>query len=101
MVTRSQCKIIKPKPKYVLITMLCGDIPCNPHNIHFAIAHPGWKVSMCKELEALHENVFKSKLKLDRFLDCLKARLVSKGYPQINEVNYTKTFSLVIKSNTI
>nr|KYP72410.1 Copia protein [Cajanus cajan] len=56
MVTRSQHGIVKPNPKYALITMPCVDIPRNPHNIHSALAHPGWKAAMGEELEALHKN---------------------------------------------
>lgn len=43
-ITHSQHKIIKPNPKYALITMPSLDTPCNPYNIRFALAHPGWKV---------------------------------------------------------
>lgn len=56
MVTRSQRGIVKPNPKYALISMPCADIPRNPHNIRSALAHPGWKAAMGEELEALHKN---------------------------------------------
>ncbi|KAE9588657.1 putative RNA-directed DNA polymerase [Lupinus albus] len=120
MVTRSQHGIIKPNPKYALITMPCADIPRNPHNIRSALSHLGWKAAMGEEIEALHKNqtwelvpripnmhvigskwVFKSKLKPDGTLDRLKARLVTKGYHQVDGVDYTETFSPVIKPGTI
>ena len=75
---------------------------------------------MLDELNALHQNqtwtlvpreshmnivgskwVFKSKLKVDGTLDRLKAKLVAKGYHQVDDINYIETFSLVIKSGTI
>ena len=75
---------------------------------------------MCEELEALHKNqtwelvrrtcnlhvigskwVFKSKLNPNKSLDWLKARLIVKGYHHVNGVDYTKTFSHVIKPSTI
>ncbi|KAK2458167.1 putative mitochondrial protein [Trifolium repens] len=120
MVTRSKHGIVKPNPKYALITMPCADIPRNPHNIRSALAHPGWKAAMDEEIEALHKNqtwelvprtpnlhvigskwVFKSKIKPDGSLDRLKARLVAKGYHQVDGVDYIETFSPVIKPGTI
>jgi hypothetical protein len=120
MVTRSKHGIVKPNPKYALITMPCADIPRNPHNIRSALAHPGWKAAMDEEIEALHKNqtwelvprtpnlhvigskwVFKSKIKPDGSLDHLKARLVAKGYYQVDGVDYIETFSPVIKPGTI
>jgi hypothetical protein len=45
--------------------------------------------------------VFKTKLKLDGSLDRLKACVVAKRYHQIDGIDYTKTFSLVVKAGTI
>jgi hypothetical protein len=45
--------------------------------------------------------VFKTKLKLDGSLDRLKACVVTKGYHQIDGIDYTETFSLVVKLGTI
>lgn len=75
---------------------------------------------MYDELDALHHNkiqdlvprpsnanivgcrwVFKTKLKLDGSLDCLKAKLVAKGFSQVEGLDFTETFSLVIKPATI
>jgi hypothetical protein len=121
MVTRSQRGILKPNPKYALISSrTSATIPCEPSNFRFALAHPGWKAAMDEELEALHRNqtwefvprtpamhvigskwVLKTKLKPDGSLDRLKARLVAKGYHQVDGLDYTETYSPVIKPETI
>ena len=45
--------------------------------------------------------VFKPKLKPNGSLDRLKARVVAKGYHQMDGLDYTKTFSPFIKLGTI
>lgn len=120
MVTRFKLGVVKPNPKYALNTITSSNIPREPHNVKIALVHPGWKAAMDKELAALHKNdtwtlvpstpnmhvigskwVFKSKLKPDGSLDRLKVCLVAKGYHQIDGVDYTETFSPVIKPGTI
>ena len=75
---------------------------------------------MDEELEALHKNktwvfvprtsdmhvigskwVFNPKLKPNGSLDHLKARVVAKGYHQVDGLDYIKTFSPIIKPGTI
>jgi len=45
--------------------------------------------------------VFKTKLKFDGYIERFKARLVAKGNNQLEGINFTKTFSPVIKPTTI
>ena len=45
--------------------------------------------------------VFKTKIKSNETLDCLKARVVAIGYNQIDELDYIETFSLVVKRGII
>jgi hypothetical protein len=121
MITRSKTGIIKPNPKYALISSIfSASIPREPHNTRAALSHPSWKAAMDEELEALHKNqtwklvphtsdmhvigskwVFRPKLKPDGSLDRLKARVVAKRYHQVDGPDYTKTFSPVIKPVTI
>jgi hypothetical protein len=57
MVIRSQRGILKPNPKYALISSkTSATIPREPSNFQYVLAHPSWKAAMEEELEALHRN---------------------------------------------
>jgi len=120
MVTRFQLGVVKSNPKYVLTSISSQSVPREPQNVQTALTHPSWKTAMEEEFTALQLNqtwtlvpctldlhiigskwVFKTKLKLDGSLDRLKACVVAKRYHQIDGIDYTKTFSLVVKSGTI
>lgn len=57
---------------------------------------PGKKAIGCN-----HKWVFKKKFNADGTLNKLKARLVEKGFSQIEGIDYSKTFSPVVKMNTV
>ncbi|EPS58549.1 hypothetical protein M569_16264, partial [Genlisea aurea] len=56
MVTRSQSGIFKPNPKYALHMAHHRTLPSEPRGVRQALQHPGWKMAMDEELEALHRN---------------------------------------------
>jgi hypothetical protein len=45
--------------------------------------------------------IYQTKFAMDGSIDKLKAWLVAKGFSQVPGVDYTKTFSLVAKMNSI
>jgi hypothetical protein len=91
-----------------------------PKSYREALSHPGWRKAMEKEMHALDLNhtwdlvhkpagtsivgcrwVFTVKQNLDGTVDHLKAHLVAKGFTQTYGLDYTETFSLVAKLNSI
>ena len=91
-----------------------------PHTYHEALRVPEWKVAMDLEYRALvHRGtrdlvprltdasivtcqwVFTLKYHLDGTVARHKARLVARGFTQAHDIDYTKTFSLVVRMNSI
>ncbi|RVW25308.1 putative mitochondrial protein [Vitis vinifera] len=91
-----------------------------PKNIQEALEIPEWKEAMMEEIRALEKNrtwevmtlptekkpvgckwVFTVKYKADDTVKRNKARLVTKGFTQTYNIDYTETFAPVAKLNTI
>ncbi|XP_075521494.1 uncharacterized protein LOC142554709 [Primulina tabacum] len=115
MVTRSKAGIYKP---WVYTSQLMSDHESTTK--HDDVAHPAWCHAMKAEYNSLIQNktwvlvpaptntpiigckwVFKIKRHPDGTMAWYKARLVAKGCSQTAGLDYTKTFSTVIKPTTI
>lgn len=118
MMTISKLGIRKPNPRYALVAS--KTIPSLPKIIAEALAHPGWRQAMIEELDSIYQNdtwslipatedmnilgcrwVFTVKLNADGSFNKLKARLVAKGFDQEEGVDFTETYSPVVRLSTI
>lgn len=120
MKTRLRNKIIKPVTRYNLTAKLQMDPHWIPATWQQAMQHEHWREAMSKEFNSTTTNntwdlteysqnmnvvgcrwVFTIKYNPDGSIDRYKARIVAKGFHQQQGVDYTDTFSHVMKSTTI
>lgn len=116
MQTRAKAGIFKPKALSAQISF--DDI--EPQNFQHALRSPAWKKAMQNELSALARNqtwslctlppnkelvsckwIFKLKKDADGNIVKHKARLVARGFTQTFGLDYTDTFSPVVKPITM
>jgi Reverse transcriptase (RNA-dependent DNA polymerase) len=121
MLTRSKIKTSMSRPQALINTILNStNLDTDPTTYTQASKHEHWRVAMANELDALAVNhtwslvpnseasnvigckwVYKTKRKSDGSIDRYKARLVAKGYTQEEGIDFTETYSPVVKSTTI
>ena len=119
MQTRSKSGIVKPNPKLCYKAVL-DYTHSEPPSYKIASKYPMWCAAMDAEFQALqkqntwslvpappHANlvgckwVFKIKLHSDGSIARYKARLVAKGFHQQAGIDYSETFSPVVKPATV
>lgn len=117
MLSRLKTEIVKPNPKYALLSSM--DKFVELATVKVALEHPDWLQAMKDELVSLEENdtwqlvpktsdmhvigtkwVFKIKYKADNTIEMLKARFIE-GYNQQGGVDVSETFSPVVKPATV
>ncbi|KAH9763606.1 retrovirus-related pol polyprotein from transposon RE1 [Citrus sinensis] len=114
MITRAKAGIFKPK------AFLTAHNSLEPSNVDEALSDSKWKAAMQAEFDALIRNktwslvpmnpeyklvgckwVFRTKYNTDGSVSKYKARLVAKGFHQRASIDYSETFSHVVKSSTV
>jgi hypothetical protein len=118
MITRARAGIHKPNPKYAMMTST--TISPIPRSVRAAVKDPYWYAAMKQEFDALQVNktwtlvprppgariitgkwVFKHKMNPDGTLERYKAQWVVRGFNQWPGLDFSETFSPVVKPATI
>ena len=119
MTTRGKAGVFKPNPKYAM-TATTPPLSPIPTSAREALKDPNWRAAMQAEFDALLANrtwtlvdrppqarvitgkwVFRIKLNPDGTLNRYKARWVVRGFHQRPGIDFTETFSPVVKPATI
>ncbi|KAH9664249.1 Integrase catalytic domain-containing protein [Citrus sinensis] len=114
MITRAKAGVFKPK------AFLTAHNSLEPSSVDKALVDPKWQAAMQLEHDGLIQNktwslvpmdqahklvgckwVFRTKYNLDGSVSKYKARLVAKGFHQTAGVDYSETYSPVVKSSTV
>jgi hypothetical protein len=119
MITRAPAGVHRPNPRYANFTT-SAPISSIPKSVHAALRDPNWKAAMQEEIDALQVNrtwelvsrprhgniitgkwVFRHKMRADGSLERYKACWVVRGFTQRPGVDFTETFSPVVKPASI
>lgn len=118
MVTRSKRGIVVPKQPFTL--MVHASPVTEPSSFKEAMHFPEWQQAMSEEYSALVQQgtwslvplpakapvigckwIFRIKRNSDGSIARYKARLVAQGFQQTEGIDYTETFSPVVKQQTV
>lgn len=118
---RRSSRTMKPNPKYAQVSLIeCSEEPKNMREALKCVDREHWKKAISDELNALVENgtweivdlppgrnaidskwTFKIKRNSNGEIERYKARLVAKGYSQKEGIDYSETFSPVVRYSSI
>lgn len=118
MITRSKAGIVKPNPRYALLTQKSA-YPL-PKSVAEALKHTGWNNAMGEEIGNCEATktwslvprtpdmnvlgcllVYRNKLNADDSFKKPRARIVARGNEQSEGVDYLETYSPVVRSATV